>query len=163
MRQRVPLVALLLIGLGVWFLLRNFALVPRLPADVASWWPVLLLAIGVHLLRRSVGGAGGRADALLPGMVLTIYGAFFLLVPLGLLRAGDLGRYWGVFPAAIGAGLLVQSLTRPAQGRRALVPAMVLLGVGTLGIADAVVHGIWRFWPVLLIAGGIALILRRRG
>jgi hypothetical protein len=156
------LLSLLLIGLGVLFLLRNFGLVPLLPADLLPWWPTLLLGIGLSLLARGLGSVA-RADSLIPGTILTIYGAFFLLVPLGLLRAGDMGRYWGVFPGGIGAAFLARYLASPAQSGRLLLPATILLLVGLVGLAGSVLEAGWRLWPVILIAVGLLLLFRRRG
>jgi hypothetical protein len=162
LRARVPLLSLLLIGLGVLFLFWNFGLVPLLPADLLPWWPVLLLGIGTYLLVRGLGSAG-RADSLVPGTILTIYGAFFLLVPLGLLQAGELGRYWGVFPGGIGAAFLVRYLVAPGHSKRLLLPAAILVLVGFLGLAGSLLPMGWRLWPVILIAVGLLLLFRRRG
>jgi hypothetical protein len=158
---RAPLLALLLIAIGLFFLLRNFGLLPHFPADLGAWWPLLLLAIGLMLLARGLGSAG-RADAVIPGTILAVYGAFFLLVPLGLLRGEEIGRFWGVFPGAVGAGLLVRYLFTPAPRRWLLVPAVVLLVVGGLGLAGPIFPGGWRLWPVILIALGLLVLLRRR-
>jgi LiaF transmembrane domain len=158
-RAEVRLLSLVLIALGVFFLLRNFGLLPLLPPDLVSWWPLLVFGIGLALLVRGLGA--GRADGLVAGTILTIYGAFFLLVPLGLLRTGDVGRYWGVFPAAIGAAFLVRYLASPAQTTRLVLPAAVLLLVGLLGLAGSVLHAGWRLWPLILIAVGLLLLFRR--
>ncbi len=161
MNARAPLLALLLIGIGLFFLLRNFGLLPLLPADLGAWWPVLLLAIGLVLLARGL-GSPGRADGVIPGTILVIYGAFFLLVPLGLLQGGEIGRYWGVFPGAVGAGFLVRYLAAPTPSRWFLVPAVALLLAGGLGLAGTVFPGGWRLWPLILIALGVLVLLRRR-
>lgn len=161
MRARMPLLSLLLIGIGLFFLLRNFGALPVWPADLGAWWPGLLLAIGLVLLARGF-GSPGRSDGLIPGTILAIYGAFFLLVPLGLLRGQDVGRYWGVFPGAVGAGFLVRSLVAPPPSRWALVPAFVLLAVGGVGVAGSLFPDAWRVWPLVLIALGVLLWLRGR-
>jgi hypothetical protein len=161
-RGHRPLLALLLIGLGIAFLLRNFGLLPSPPPDLGRWWPVLLLGIGLFLLVRGLGGTD-RADSVVPGTVLAIYGAFFLLIPLGVMGPGEVGRYWGIFPGAIGVALIVRHLVSPGSRARLLVPATVLLLVGVLGLAGNVLHASWRLWPVVLIAVGLVLLLRRRG
>jgi hypothetical protein len=44
--------AYLLIILGVFFLLLNFGLLPRLGPLVSKWWPLILIIMGVFLLSR---------------------------------------------------------------------------------------------------------------
>jgi hypothetical protein len=39
---------LILIGLGVFFLLANFRLIPDVGHLIANWWPLILIAIGVQ-------------------------------------------------------------------------------------------------------------------
>jgi len=39
---------LILIGLGVFFLLANFNLIPDVGHLIAKWWPLILIAIGVQ-------------------------------------------------------------------------------------------------------------------
>jgi hypothetical protein len=49
-----PIVAGILIGLGVLFLLDNFGI--NVFGDIGRFWPVLLIAFGVVLLQRKIGG-----------------------------------------------------------------------------------------------------------
>jgi lipopolysaccharide export LptBFGC system permease protein LptF len=44
--------ALVLIVLGTLFLLSNLGLIPRLGPLFATWWPLILIAVGVSLLLR---------------------------------------------------------------------------------------------------------------
>jgi hypothetical protein len=39
---------LILIGLGIFFLLANFDLIPDVGHLIAKWWPLILIAIGVQ-------------------------------------------------------------------------------------------------------------------
>ena len=159
MRPLTWLVGFALIGLGLFFLLRNFAIVPSLPVWLLAWWPALLAGIGLILVVRAL--RQSDRDGLVPGVILIIYGAFLLLVPLRVIRAADIGRYWGVFPGAIGVALL----TRAAVTRRnhsALMPGIVLVVVGALGLFENFWKDAWRFWPVILIVLGVLIISRRR-
>ena len=38
----------ILIGLGVFFLLANFGLIPDVGHLIRNWWPLILIAVGVQ-------------------------------------------------------------------------------------------------------------------
>lgn len=44
--------AIVLIVLGTLFLLANLGLIPRLGALFTTWWPLILIVVGVSLLLR---------------------------------------------------------------------------------------------------------------
>ncbi len=151
---------LLLIALGVVLLARNLGYLPAgaVPA-ILAWWPAILLAAGVVLLWRGIAAQNG--EGIVPGTVLAAYGALFLLVPLHRLAWGDLGRYWGVFPGAVGLGFLLRyALVRPRTSQP-LVPAVVLLLVGALGLFGGLAGLSWRYWPTILVAIGVILLFWR--
>ena len=51
--KRVPIAALILIALGVIFLLQNLGILPiPLRELFATWWPLILILVGVSLLMR---------------------------------------------------------------------------------------------------------------
>lgn len=151
---------LLLIALGCLLLARNF---DYLPADaiprILAWWPAILLAGGLLLLYRGVSAQSG--EGIVPGTVLTIYGAFFLLVPFGYLSWGSFARYWGVFPGAVGLGFLLRYVLLRPRTSAPLVPAVVLLLVGALGLTGGLAGVGWRYWPVILIVIGAVLLIWR--
>lgn len=162
MAERSIVAPLVLIAVGGALLLWNFGWVPPEIRDVwLRWWPLVLLAIGAGFLARAAAVPPARARAIVPGVVLAIYGAFFLLIPLGVLAHGDVGRYWGIFPGAVGAALVVRRAVVPGRDR-SLVPAIVLLAVGAVGISGEAFRFDGRYWPLILVAIGAFLLLRRR-
>lgn len=51
--KRVPIAALILIALGVVFLMQNLGVLPiPLRELFATWWPLILILVGVSLLLR---------------------------------------------------------------------------------------------------------------
>jgi hypothetical protein len=52
MKQRAGFGAIVLIVLGALFLLANLGVIPRLGPLFATWWPLILIGVGVSLLLR---------------------------------------------------------------------------------------------------------------
>ena len=52
MKPRSGFGALVLIVLGTLFLLVNLGVIPRLGPLFATWWPLILIVVGVSLLLR---------------------------------------------------------------------------------------------------------------
>ena len=52
MKPRSGIVAIVLIVLGALFLLSNLGVIPRLGALFTTWWPLILILVGVSLLLR---------------------------------------------------------------------------------------------------------------
>lgn len=52
MKPRASLAAIVLIVLGSLFLLSNLGVVPRLAPLFATWWPLILILVGVSLWLR---------------------------------------------------------------------------------------------------------------
>jgi LiaI-LiaF-like transmembrane region len=61
MKMNAPVGAALLIGLGVLFLLDNFG-IPVI-RELGKFWPVLLIAVGIILLQRRMGGGAAHPSA----------------------------------------------------------------------------------------------------
>ena len=52
MKPRAGFGAIVLIVLGALFLLANLGVIPRLGPLFATWWPLILIGVGVSLLLR---------------------------------------------------------------------------------------------------------------
>jgi TM2 domain-containing membrane protein YozV len=66
-KMSAPIGAAALIGIGVLFLLDNFGV--HVFQHIGKFWPLLLIAVGVMLLQRRVGGGGAppRSNTEIPG------------------------------------------------------------------------------------------------
>lgn len=151
---------LLLVALGCLLLARNLGYLPEETVPkILAWWPAIMIVGGALLLYRGISSQHG--EGIVPGTILTVYGAFFLLVPLGYLARGSLSHYWGIFPGAVGLGFLLRYLLVRPRTSAPLVPAVVLLLVGALGLTGGLTGVGWRYWPVILIVIGSVLLIWR--
>jgi len=135
----------------------------RLHFRFPSWQeivPYFLIALGLASAYR-IRGRGHR-DGVFGAVFFLSLGAFFLL------RRYDLIPYfhsWPMFPIAIGLGLLAQVLFAPNRFG-VLIPAAVFLFFGCAGFLHE--YDYWdfldmaRYWPVILIAFGISMLLNAR-
>src|SRR5580765_510017 len=107
---------------------------------------------------------GRRASRLVGGFILLSLGALFVLQNLGYVRAGRLGDYWPLLLVWVG-------LARILTHRRHVASGLVIFLLGVffqLERLDVIWVPMRLFWPFLLIAIGLSLILvsvigRRRG
>ncbi|MFN8639978.1 MAG: DUF5668 domain-containing protein [Dehalococcoidia bacterium] len=93
------------------------------------------------------------------GALLVTLGTLLLFDQLGRIDAGYvISRWWPVIIIALGLGAMF-------EGRRASLGPAVVVAVGVLlllGQLEIVPGGVWRYvWPLLLIAAGLQLVLRR--
>jgi hypothetical protein len=95
---------------------------------------------------------------LLIGLALAVMGVLFTLDNLDLIASGPILRWWPMVLVLIGLTRLL-GLGAPRQ-----VPAgWIFTGVGALLLLsnlDLIRFGIWELWPLALVAGGAALVLR---
>ncbi len=128
-------------------------------------WPVPVMLAGMVLLYMAyLRGRSGRY--IIPGMILTLGGLFFLLL-LTVLQPQSLGKYWPAFMTISGLSLIPYAYRRKGASRTALViPALFitalslvffLFSLGTAGITFR--EFVRQWWPLVLIALGLALIV----
>lgn len=161
------------IGLGVWFLLRNLGL--SLPNFIA-FWPLILVAGGLWsiiawFVDRDRFPDGGR---LWLGLMGTFTGIVLLAFSLGAEitsfiwaeRRGVgslLSIVWPAFPIAAGVAWLIQYVAEGLRRPGLLIPAIGALTMGFIsyGIAlGMVTTAVWPIvWPVALILGGALLLV----
>jgi Domain of unknown function (DUF5668) len=112
--SKVPLGAVILIGIGALFLLQTLE-VPFF--NVSRIWPLFLIAIGVWLFTKRQGVPGARYDryvrplgqrGLAGPVVLVTLGVLFLI---GAFDGPDFGRTWPVLLLAIGLAKLLEDKT----------------------------------------------------
>jgi len=98
---------------------------------------------------------GRRASRLVGGLLLLLLGTLFVLQNLGYVRAGRLGDYWPLLLVWVG-------LARMLTHRRHFASGLVIFLLGVFFQLERL-DDIWipmrLFWPFLLIAIGLGLIL----
>ena len=136
-----------------------FLAVDILEFDWGQLWPLFMLAASAGFF---AGYFSNRKNygLLMPATLMLLYGGLFLFCSL---TDWDRMEYmWPTFVLGPGLGLLMMYI----GGRREtglLIPASILIGLAALFF---VVFGPFqeyaRYWPVLLILAGLAMLLRRR-
>ena len=141
----------------------------------------ILIAVGAILLASNIAGVGGEAVVLAVGLAFLVaywfrreYG---FLVPAGILTGLGAGVLWqttsnnngGSVVLGLGLGFLViYAIDYLATGAHLrwwpLIPGGILsvIGVSLLASQYQLVAEIGRWWPALLVIGGIWLLLTRR-
>jgi len=159
--RSTSVVAFILIGLGVLFLIFN--LVPGL--SFGSIWPVIfiLLAAGFYLPPIVwPESRQGLAALFIPGSVMLALGLIFFYNTL----TGDWASWayiWTLIPGGVGLGLALAAWVGAWDRRVAAVGLWIMVGslivFGFFGMlfGGALLRGIG---PALLIAGGVLLLLR---
>jgi hypothetical protein len=162
-RKRVAL-ALLLMGLGLFFLLDTFGV--SLP-DWESMWPVLVIAGGIYMLLDQFFGSGRDPGRVFVGTAAVLVGAVFAAITLGPFTYQDLDTWWPVFLIILGVAFLARWIAGGARRGNALFLGVVALLVG--GVAGAINLRLLgpqtqdllpTLWPALLIAAGLLVLLQ---
>lgn len=160
MKRQNSLLAYILIGIGLFFLLRELKL-PIL-TDFYSW-QTLLIIIGVVFLFYSY--QSKSYNHILTGFVILGIGIHFH----GINHYGFWIDHWGVYFIIVGFAFLI----RYFKTKSGLFIGLSLLLIGILFIysqsfdqyfywMNDLIALIERFWPILLIIFGIFLLRRNR-
>lgn len=160
MKKQHILTAYILIGLGVYFLIRQLEL--TLFANFYSW-PTFLIIIGIAFLIYSY--TTKESNNIFTGVLLLGLGIHFH----GLENYDFWFDHWSAFALIIGLAFLFRFF----KTKRGLIPASILIGIAILmifsvtlpswfqwiyGVADF----IETFWPVALIVVGIYLLRKKK-
>jgi hypothetical protein len=155
---------LILIGLGLMFMLSNFAQVNVL----GVLWPLLIIAFGGAFFAGMVAGGKGAGGLAIPGSIFTLLGLVFFAIQV--LNHWEAMSYaWSVFVFwGIGIGLLINSwwsnkpeLKRGGYTMLALGSVFLLVFGAFFELLFRAGNAIGYFWPAMLIAGGALLLLGR--
>ncbi len=152
-----------LVGGLILILIGVAMLAERLSVRLPSWYdlyPFIFILLGLASAYR-IRGRGHR-DGVFGAVFFLSLGAFFLL------RNFDVIPYFHsmpVFPIAVGLGLLAQYAFAP-KNWAVLIPgaALVLFGVALI-LEDFdywYLYDVAKYWPLLLIAFGIGILLNAR-
>ena len=149
MDNRSKALGLGLIFLGVVFLLENLTVIRF---NFFQIWPVFVILGGVGFLlgffinKKNYG-------LVMPGIILIIYGSLFMYC--NIMGWEYMQSLWPVFLLGPGLGFFVLYFAGQ-QDKGLLLPGGILTVLGLLFIFRYFEY--LRYWPVLLIIGGIVLI-----
>jgi hypothetical protein len=163
-----------LILLGLYFLADQLNL--ALPG-LGQLWPGFVILGGLFALLEYASGEGRDSGQLFTGIASLLIGAFLFLftlnLPLPLAEFGDgvgwtdMGKLWPVFVLIGGLAALGQWLAEPGNhsarnlSLAAFVVGLIALTI-TLNLAGGtVLRQLVRFWPLLLVAAGLQMLLQR--
>ena len=145
---------LLVAVVGLILLLHNLELFPL--GSLRRFWPLLLVAFGLHLARQ-------RADRVI-GLLLAAAGVVLQLTTLDLIdirwrTLWSLWRFWPVILIAVGVSMMIRQ-------RDNMIGGAVVASLGVYFLASnfyVIDFEIWRLWPIAVIALGFSMMRRSRG
>ena len=162
-------VAILLIGIGLFFLLVNTNVVR---VSIGQLWPAIPALIGAALLVQFFTGGMRDPGLVTGGTIFLLTGLFFFLFtlgvtiePFGRVNWGDMAVLWPAMPTIIGVALLIQWLVGGLRDHGLLIPVTIFFLIGLGGFAFTL-RGIPAFsilidyWPALLIVIGLIVLVR---
>lgn len=156
MKKQHAFAAYILIGIGIYFLIRQLNL--ALFANFYSW-PTFLIIIGIAFLIHSY--SAKEFQNIFTGVLLLGLGIHFH----GLENYSFWLDHWAVYALIVGVAFLFRFL----KTRSGLIPGVVLIGIALLMIFSVTlpewfqwIYGVAdfleTFWPVALIVVGIYLL-----
>jgi len=162
--------AVVLIGLGLWFLLRNLGV--SLP-DWGELWPVILVFGGAAALWQYFSGQKQDPGQIFWGLAVLGVGVFFLLITLnfrlpalGRIGWDDMAWLWPAFLLIGGVAFAGQFVLGGFREPFLLLLAVLLLAIGVLAFAftlgflsRTLGQRLLKFWPLILILVGGGMLL----
>ncbi|ARI76908.1 LiaI-LiaF-like domain-containing protein [Halobacillus mangrovi] len=156
MKKQNSLTGFLLVGLGLYFLIRQFN-IPFLSQFYS--WPTLLIIVGVAFLLHSY--LTKDYANIFTGALLLGFGIHFH----GLNHFPFWIDHWSVYLLIIGIAILL----RYQKTKSGLIPALILVGLGLFALLvpttpswftsiQMIFQWIERFWPVVLILFGFYML-----
>ena len=97
----------------------------------------------------------------IPGLIIAVLGVALLLHNFDVIELGDVTRWWPMLMVALGVQWAV-------DGRNKVFGALVVVAGGALQLdkLDLITvewRELWQFWPALLIAVGLGMVLQKGG
>ncbi len=158
MKKQNLLTGFLLVGFGIFFLLRQFSI--SLFQSYYSW-PTLLIIIGAAFLIYSY--TAKEYQNIFIGSLLLLLGIHFH----GLTHFSFWVDHWAIYPLIIGVSFLL----RYTKTKSGLFPGLILTGLAVFALAANPVWLHWmaqfvilleKFWPIVLIAIGMYMLIRKK-
>jgi len=129
----------------------------------STWWPLFLIGGGLLLLLIAalVNNPRVRGGFVFFGIVPLLLGAFFLATTLDIIPQDYQGKLWPIYLLIVSAGCLIAHFASDGEERLNLISGLVLGAVGLVFLPLSLVSDatIKLFWPLLLIAGGLLLLV----
>lgn len=151
-------------ALGLWFFAQRLGV--DLP-PLYNLWPALPFAIGAGGLLSFVSGRRRSPAAIWNGVAFVLVGAFFFGFTLGPLQWSQMQDLWPVLPMIAGVAFLATWMAGGCKDTGLLVPSVLGLAVGAVGLGwtlellqNWLLPAVEFGWPLLLIALGLALVVR---
>lgn len=160
MKKKHTFSGFLLIGIGLYFLLRQLEL--PIITDFYSW-PTLLIIIGLAFLIHSY--TSKDYQNLFSGTIILGLGIHFH----GVNHYSFWIDNWGVYLLIVGIAFIVRFL----KTKKGLVPGIILIGLSLIVIFAVnlppylnwiypILELLERFWPIVLIGLGIYYLKRKK-
>lgn len=153
MKRQHSFAAYILIGIGIYFLLRELKI--PIITDFYSW-PTLLIIIGIALLIHSY--TSKDYQHLLSGTIVMGIGIHFH----GLTHYNFWIDHWAIYPLIIGIAFIVRALrTKKGMLTGILISAVSILLIFSIQLPAAfnwvydLTSLLERFWPLILIGVGL--------
>jgi hypothetical protein len=157
---------LVLIAAGVWFLLNAMGI--HTPG-MGAMWPIFPTLVGMGLFGVWLFSSNKReaAGIAIPATINLLIGLFFFAFTLKVFHWGDMAFLWPVFPLIVGISFIVAWILSLFREWGFLIPGGIVSAVGIIGLTFTMAgQNLWflatilRWWPLILIALGIAILLR---
>lgn len=160
MKKQHTLTAYLLIGIGVFFLLRQLNI--PIINNFYSWQTIIIL-IGLVLIIHSY--ATKNYQNLFSGTIVLGLGIHFY----GLAYYSFWIDHWGMYLLIVGIAFVIRFF----QTKKGLVPGLILVAIAVIMIFSVrlpswfnwiyiIIDYMEKFWPILLIITGIYLLKKRK-
>jgi len=148
--QQSRLQGIILIILGVLFLALNLS-----DVRLREIWPLIFLGLGLYFVVLYISDRKNYG-ILMPASIFIVMGGLFLYCTIEGWHV--MGMLWPFFLIGPGLGFFLMYFFGPRE-QGLLIPGYILTGLGILFLI-IFAEGMY-LWPVLLIALGIFMLLRR--
>lgn len=153
-----PFGGVVLVTIGVFLLLRAFEV-------IEFHWSLYLIIVGAIFFIAAI--RSSEKGGVFPGTILLLTGLLFYL-RYNYIIDDSFAYLWPVFPIIVGIAFFVLFVFRPNEWGL-IIPGSVLLAVGFVFVAYNYdmwdINPFWilyRYWPVILIAIGIKMVIDGR-
>jgi hypothetical protein len=156
MKRQNVFTGMLLIGLGLYFVLRELPII----TSAFFQWPTYILIIGIALIGQAY--KAKEYGLLLPATVITLLGVHYH----GTFLVDAWPTHWSMFPLIVAIGFFVlfqKTRTGFFSGLIFfLVAAIGFLYHNGTGTTDTFLYVLNRYWAVLFLVVGVISLIRNK-